>query len=311
NEQSTCMIDNNKLMPSQHIKTMKVIQSTSSSLSDFINSTPASTLNNTIHYEEVGSIHHSLTDCSITPHIPCCIPSLDHESSTINKSNEDSQRRPSFTRRILTNGLLLSHCSNQRRTQPPLTFNNQHRYQTKPKSEEKLSTLSSPIGSSSSSSESSSPSGEKFMSRSDFILQQQQQQQQQQNISQQRKASSLKTISATAAQQPSKILYPIDFETNNNDQSWYQKQSSLSSTSTHQSKVPTSDSGIVIDTNVTRPTSNASIEENDADGIPIDLTNSGKLKQYESNYRKTLADLTIIKKNIVDIESRLSEAMRE
>ncbi|CAF0893907.1 unnamed protein product, partial [Adineta steineri] len=33
--------------------------------------------------------------------------------------------------------------------------------------------------------------------------------------------------------------------------------------------------------------------------------------QYESNYRKTLADLTIIKKNIVDIESRLSEAMRE
>ncbi|CAF1669537.1 unnamed protein product, partial [Adineta ricciae] len=42
NEQSTCMIDNNKLMPSQHIKTMKVIQSTSSSLSDFINSTPAS-----------------------------------------------------------------------------------------------------------------------------------------------------------------------------------------------------------------------------------------------------------------------------
>lgn len=39
--------------------------------------------------------------------------------------------------------------------------------------------------------------------------------------------------------------------------------------------------------------------------------NSNKLKQYEQNYRQTLADLTLIKKNIVDIESRLSEAMRE
>ncbi len=51
--------------------------------------------------------------------------------------------------------------------------------------------------------------------------------------------------------------------------------------------------------------------QNDADGIPIDITHSGKLKQYENIYRKTLADLNIIKKNIVDIESRLSEAMRE
>lgn len=183
-----------------------------------------------VHYEEVSSVHHSLTDCSTTttaPHMSYCVSNLDDESSTINKSTDDNQRRPSFTRRILTNGLLLSHCSNHRRNQPPLTFN-QHRHQTKPKSEEKLSTLSSPIGSSSSSSESNSPSGEKFMSRSDYILQQQQQQQ---TISQQRKASSLKTISATAAQQSSKILYPIDFENNTNDESWYQKQSSSSSAS--------------------------------------------------------------------------------
>ncbi len=51
--------------------------------------------------------------------------------------------------------------------------------------------------------------------------------------------------------------------------------------------------------------------QNDVDGSPIDITNTGKLKQYENNYRRTLTDLNIIKKNIVDIESRLSEAMRE
>jgi hypothetical protein len=90
------------------------------------------------------------------------------------------------------------------------------------------------------------------MSKSDFILQQQQLQQ---NISQQRKATSLKTISVSSNQQPSKILYPIDFETNNIDQTWYQKHSS------HHNKVPTSDSGIVIDTADTRPTSKSSIEE--------------------------------------------------
>jgi len=47
NEHSTCMMDNNKLMPSQHIKKMKVIQSSSSSLSDFIIPTPTSTLKST------------------------------------------------------------------------------------------------------------------------------------------------------------------------------------------------------------------------------------------------------------------------
>ena len=202
------------------------------------------------HYEEVPSVHHSLTDCSSIPHISCCTPLFDEDLS----SKNDNQRRPSFTRRILTNGLLLSHCSSSnpthRRAQPPLTFN-QQRYHIKPKSEEKLSTLSSPIESSSSSSESNSPSGEKFMSKSDYLLQQQQQQ----NLSQQRKASSLKTISNTTNQQPSKILYPIDFQSNHNEQSWYEKHSS------NHHKVPTSDSGIVIDTAGTLPTSKSSIEE--------------------------------------------------
>ncbi len=50
NEQSTCMMDNNKLMPTQHIKKMKVIQSSSSSLSDFIIPTPTSTLKSTSNY---------------------------------------------------------------------------------------------------------------------------------------------------------------------------------------------------------------------------------------------------------------------
>lgn len=90
------------------------------------------------------------------------------------------------------------------------------------------------------------------MSRSDFILQQQQPQ----NLSQQRKATSLKTISLGSNQQTSKILYPIEFETNNIDQSWYQKRHGSS-----HNKVPTSDSGIVIDTDGTRPTSKSSIEE--------------------------------------------------
>jgi hypothetical protein len=261
-EHTTSMMDNNKSIPTQHIRQMKVIQSSSSSLSDFIIPTPTSTLRSSsrfcllksisiicfllAHYEEVPSVHHSLTDCSSIPHISYCAPLIDEDLSTRN----DNQRRPSFTRRILTNGLLLSHCSSSnpthRRVQPPLTFN-QQRYQTKPKSEEKLS---SPIESSSSSSESNSPSGEKFMSKSDFLLQQQQQ-----NLSQQRKASSLKTISDTSNQQPSKILYPIDFQTNNNEQSWYQKNSS------NYNKVPTSDSGIVIDTAGTLPTSKSSIDE--------------------------------------------------
>ncbi|CAF2839410.1 unnamed protein product [Rotaria sp. Silwood2] len=278
-EQNTCMIGNNQLMPLQHVKKMKVIQSSSSSLSDFILPASSSTLKSTIHYEEVPSVHHSLTDCSSIHRISCCAPVIDEDCSTRNKSSNDNQRRPSFTRRILTNGLLLSHCSssnqNHRRAQPPLTFN-QYRHQTKPKSEEKLSSLSSPatFSSSSSSSESSSPSGEKFMSRSDFILQQQQQQQQQ-NISQQRKATSLKTIAETSNQQPSKILYPIDFQTNHIDQSWYQKHLS----SSHHNKVPTSDSGIVIDTVGTRPTSKSSIEELEIESALVESEHELVFKQ--------------------------------
>jgi len=36
-----------------------------------------------------------------------------------------------------------------------------------------------------------------------------------------------------------------------------------------------------------------------------------QLKQYENNYQKTLTDLLLIKKNIVDIESRFNEVMQE
>ena len=210
------------------------------------------------HYEEVPSVHHSLTDCSLINQVSCCAPLVDGDSLCRNKSPEKSQRRSSFTRRILTNGLLLSHCSSsasQRRSQPPLTFNHQHqRHQIKPRSEEKLSTLSSP--NSSSSSQSSSPSGDKLISRSDFMLQQQQ------NLSPQRKATSLKSIRVTSNDQPSKILYPIDFESQDDDQSWYQKcSSSIASSSSHQNKVPTSDSGIVIDTAGTRPTSKSSNDD--------------------------------------------------
>ena len=57
---------------------------------------------------------------------------------------------------------------------------------------------------------------------------------------------SLKTISMISPQLSSKILYPIDFQMNNIDQTSHKKQSH---------KVPTSDSGIVVDT-----TTNTKIE---------------------------------------------------
>ena len=204
-------------------------------------------------------IHHSLTDCSSIHRISCGAPVIDDSYPMINKSSDDNQRRPSITRRILTNGLLLSHCSSgnptHRRVQPPLAFQ-QYRCTTKPKSEEKLSSLFTLVSPSSSqslhTSESSSPANEKFMSRSDFILHRQQQ-----NLSHQRKATSLKTISETSSQHPTKILYPIDFQTNNFDQLHFQKHS----TSSNDTKVPTSDSGIVIDTAGAQQTSNSSIED--------------------------------------------------
>ena len=46
-EQSTSMLDNNKSIPYEHIKRTKVIQSSSSSLSDFLIPTPSSTLKST------------------------------------------------------------------------------------------------------------------------------------------------------------------------------------------------------------------------------------------------------------------------
>lgn len=98
-----------------------------------------------------------------------------------------------------------------------------------PKPVEKLSSDSS------SSSELISPPNEKPLSRSDFILQQEQ------NVSEQRKASSLKSINMTSRELPSKILYPIDFNINSMNKSWHESQSF------HSHKVPTSDSGIVID----------------------------------------------------------------
>lgn len=155
---------------------------------------------------------------------------------------DENIRRPSLTRRILTNGLLLSHC-----TKPPLTFKSQqnHRTSLKPKSEEKLS---SPTCSSTSSSSSSSSSSncEKQMSRSEYLLQDQEQ------LSHQRKATSLKNVRT-----PSKIVYPLEFESNANDSTWFPKRCSTSD----ETKVPTSDSGIVIDSVGTCPTSKSSIDE--------------------------------------------------
>ncbi|CAM4799360.1 unnamed protein product [Rotaria magnacalcarata] len=46
-ETNTCMIDNNQLISFEHVKKMKVIQSSSTSLSDFITKTPKSTLKST------------------------------------------------------------------------------------------------------------------------------------------------------------------------------------------------------------------------------------------------------------------------
>jgi hypothetical protein len=183
------------LSPKQHVKKMKMIQFSSSSLSDFIS--PIS------YYEEV--------------------PDDLKESKTFN-----------------TNGLQRSHCSSNpipRRTPELSSPIDDNHYLKKQKSEEKTSSDSS------SSSDLILSSDEKLLSRSDFILQQEQ------NIPQQCKSSSLKTISMISPQLSSKILYPIDFQINNIDQTWHKKQSH---------KVPTSDSGIVIDT---QPTSKSGIEE--------------------------------------------------
>lgn len=122
--------------------------------------------------------------------------------------------------------------------------------------------------SSSSSSEIFFSSDEKLLSRSDYLHQHQS------SVSPQRKSSSLKNISPN-------ILYPIEF-------SHHPKSSH---------KVPTSDSGILIDT---RPTSKSSIDQ-----LPVED------HQLERIYEQTLRDLRLIKQHLVEIESRLAEAMRE
>ncbi|CAF3506603.1 unnamed protein product [Rotaria sp. Silwood1] len=290
-DQSKSIMDNNKLSSSQHIKMMKVIQSSSSSLSDFISPILKSPLQTTSYHDDILNVRHSLTDCSLINQTSSLI---NENNSTKNQIFDNHERKPLSTRRILTNGLLLSHSFSNptpRRVQDSLVSNhNNNNYSIKQKTEEKLLSDSS---SSSSSSELLSLSDEKLFSRSVFVHQQEQ------NISQQRKASSLKSIHITTSPQPSsKILYPIDFNANNLDLSWHQKRSS------HTHKVPTSDSGIVIDTH---PTPKSSSEDDDNNGV----INTNQIKQYEINYQKILTDLTILKKNIVNIESRLNEVMRE
>ncbi len=198
NSSSLPVINPPIIPPKQHVRTMKVIQSSSTSLSDFISSTPISTLQN---MSKLINIYIS-----------------DYFLFLANY-----ERKTSSNRRILTNGLLLSYCASN---------------PTPRRIQEKLQSDSS--SSSSSSLENLSSSDDQLLSRSDFTLQQEE------NISPQRKSSSLKSISMVSPQSLSKILYPIDFEI---DIPWQQQRSS---------KVPTSDSGIVIDT---RPTSKSSIEE--------------------------------------------------
>ncbi|CAF3642028.1 unnamed protein product [Rotaria sordida] len=292
NDQSKSIMDNRKLsslqQPTQHIKMMKVIQSSSSSLSDFVSLTPKLPLKTTTYYDDVLNVRHSLTNCSLMDQTSSLI---NENNSTTNQILDNYERRPSSTRRILTNGLLLSHSASNpipRRVQEPLMSNRNNYYSIKQKTEEKLSSDSS----SSSSSELLSSSDEKLFSRSHFIHQQER------KFSQQRKASSLKSIPITSPKPSSKILYPIDFDTNNINLSWYQKRSFQTN------KVPTSDSGIVIDTHSTPKSSS---EDDDNNG----LINTNQIKQYEINYKKNLTDLNILKKNIVNIENRLNEVMRE
>ncbi|CAF1355104.1 unnamed protein product [Adineta steineri] len=272
---------------SPHIKTMKVIQSSSSSLSDFISSSSIPPLQNTIHYKDIPDIHHSLTDCSLVHPTS----SLIDENNLIKKQiSNNNERKISFNRRILTNGLLRTHYARNpipRCLREPFNSIENNSYPMKVKSEEKFLSDTS-----SSSAELLSSSDEKLLTRSEYIFRQEQ------NNSQQRKASSLKSIFMTSPQLSTKILYPIDFDTNNINTSWLQKRSSVPY------KVPTFDSGIVIDTN---PTSKSSINEDPSHGT----INMNQLKHYETYYHKILTDMTYIKKNIVDIESRLNEVMRE
>ncbi|CAF1066722.1 unnamed protein product [Adineta ricciae] len=252
---------------SQHIQTMRVIQSSSSSLSDFI-STP-STLQDTIYSNnKTSNVHHSLSECSLLHQ-----PTVTNNEIDLNTTDE---RKTSLSRRILTNGLLLLPTT--RRFHEPLTvkFENEDKF----------------LSDTSSSSELLSSSDEKPLSRSEYLLRKDEQ------TSQQRKASSLKSILVTPSQATSNILYPIDFDTHQRRISWQQKRSS------DPYRMPIFDSGIIIDV---RPTSISSIDEDVNHGT----ININQLQQYEIDYEKTLTDMTFIKKNIVDVESRLNEVTRE
>ncbi|CAM4869363.1 unnamed protein product [Rotaria socialis] len=292
-EQPNPVMDHNELPSSQpssqHIQKMKVFQTSSSSLSDFISptSTPKSQLPTTTLNEDVLSIHHSLTDCSLLDQMSTLI---DENKSKINQISDNPGRKSSCTRRILTNGLLVPHAASNhiaRRLQEPLTSIHNNHYSINVKIEE------THLSDSSISSVSLSSSDENLFTRSDYSAQQDR------INSQKRKASSLKSIDLISHQAPSKILYPIDFDANNMDLSCHKKQS------IHINKVPTSDSGIIIDTH---PTLKSSSEDDDHNNGIIE---TNQIKQYEIKYRRTLDDLTTLKKNIVNTESRLNEAMRE
>ncbi|CAF1598921.1 unnamed protein product [Rotaria magnacalcarata] len=292
-EQPSPAVDHDKLPPSQpssqHIKKMKVFQSSSSSLSDFISPTPTpkSQLPTTTLDEDVLSIHHSLTDCSSLDQTSTLI---NKNKSTINQISDNPGRKSTCTRRILTNGLLFPHATSSpiaRRLQEPLTSIHNNHYSIKQKIEE------THLSDSSLSSVSLSSSDENLFSRSDYSAQQDR------INSQKRKASSLKSICTISHQIPSKILYPIDFDANNLDLSWHKKQSFRTN------KVPTSDSGIIIDTHSTPKSSS---EDDDHNNGVIEMD---QIEQCEIKYRRTLDDLTTLKKNIVNTESRLNEAMRE
>ena len=171
---------------------------------------------------KTSNVHHSLSECSLLHQ-----PAVPNNEIDLNTTNE---RKTPLSRRILTNGLLLSPTT--RRFHEPLTvkFENEDKFPSD----------------TSSSSELLSSSDEKLLSRSEYLLRKDEQ------TSQQRKASSLKSILVTPSQTTSNILYPIDFDTHQRRISWQQKRSS------DPYRMPIFDSGIIIDV---RPTSISSIDE--------------------------------------------------
>ena len=225
--QSSPLLDSSHIDPSckfsEHIKKMKMIQLSSSSLSDFItprfnlkNSYPctrvsllhsffhrAHSLTVSAYHDGASHVHHSLVDCSSQVSNAAAI---DENSLQENQSFELPQRRSANSRGILTNGLLLSPCSStplHRRAQELFIAN-----RDRPSVKWKLTDRST-------SDTCSSSSDENLLSRSDFLRQQEV------TPSHHRKSSSLKAIShrSTLPSSP-KILYPIAFP----EQSCYHQQ---------------------------------------------------------------------------------------